>query len=279
MNGGTLRRPGSGFTIVEVMIVLAVTSAMFVAAAVLISGRQNITAFNQSTRALQTQLQQIINEVGSGYYLNDGTVACAKGGPAGGPKLTAGSTEQGANVDCIFLGKVIQFAVDGTDPEEYNVYTVLGLRGSALNPSLDLSSAKARLLAKGTAAGDAAVPDVFDTKKMQYGLQVSKVYYNNNTGNAIGAVGFTSSLSSLGSADGSQQVNVLALSGTGLHAAKATAVSQINAGLATAVMNPADGVQVCVNSGSTKQSALLSIGGAGRQGVVDLRIYTNQDCT
>ena len=282
------RRPARGFTIIEVLIVLAVTGALLLAAMLLINGRQRNTAFNQSIRNIQTELQQIINEVGSGYYPNNGNLSCDRGGPAGGTKLSAGTTEQGANVNCVFMSKVAQFAVGTEDPEPYNIYTLVGLRGTTVSPSVDLKTSKARVIASGTAAGDAVVPDAFETNLLQYGLSVSKMYYSNAAGSRvadIAAVGFTMNVSSLGDADGSQRVEVVAIPGTALHVSKATGVQQINDRLATidssaagTLINPPGGVQICLNSGGTIQSGLISIGGSDRQGSVDLQIFNTKDC-
>src|SRR4051794_22929500 len=85
-----------GFTIVEVMIVLAVSGLLLGGAIVVIGGKQNQTAFNQSVRQVQAQIQQRINEVATGFYDNEGNIRC--NGAGGIVTLTAGGgTEQGAN--------------------------------------------------------------------------------------------------------------------------------------------------------------------------------------
>jgi type II secretory pathway pseudopilin PulG len=271
------RGKSGGFTIVEILIVLTVSMALFLSAVLLINGKQNETSFNQAIHSVQTQLQQIVNDVGSGYYPNNGTIACTSSG--GKPLLSStGSDSQGTNQDCLFLGKVVQFAVGVSDPEIFNVYTVTGLKDSSSGPTTDLTSAQARLIAQGT--GDpASVPDVFDSDQLQYGLTVSKMYYNGVTGNSISAVGFTSNLASLSAGDGSQQVNVIAIPNTTLHTDKVSAVKQIDDNLTSSVMNPTGGVQICFNSGGTKQSGLISIGDDGQLGTIDLTIFDSPGCT
>src|SRR6187551_190361 len=107
MKGG---RKSSGFTIVETLIVLAVTGGLFVAAAAMISGRQTRTEFEQSVRKIHAQIQQTINEASIGYYPNKNNFSCAAGGS--GPIITAASpASQGQNEGCMFLGKVMQFQV------------------------------------------------------------------------------------------------------------------------------------------------------------------------
>ena len=72
----SLKTPLPGFTVIEVMIVLAVTGLLFISSVALISGKQNQTAFDQSIRQIQSQIQQIINEVSIGFYPNLGDVQC-----------------------------------------------------------------------------------------------------------------------------------------------------------------------------------------------------------
>lgn len=275
-NGGGFN--ASGFTIIEVLIVLAVTSSLFIMAVYLIGGKQNVAAYNQAIRNVQTELQQVIGEVSSGYYPHNGNMKCSDGGPGGEPLLEPGATEQGSNTNCLFLGKVLQFSVLGTDPEEYYVYTIAGLRGTSASPTVDLASAKARLIAKATGEGATDIPDIFDNKRLLYGLTVSDMYYDNNPGNDIGAVGIVSSLRSLGDEDRSQKVNVVAIPGTARNQSKEDGVFNINDNLAAAIVNPPGGVQICFNSGGTQQSGLISIGGDGRQDIIRFTGFAKLDC-
>src|SRR5688572_4270761 len=72
----SLRAPRRGFTVVEVLIVLAITGLLFVSAAVMIAGRQNRTAFEQSVRNIHSQIQAAIDEVIVGHYPNNGNFDC-----------------------------------------------------------------------------------------------------------------------------------------------------------------------------------------------------------
>ncbi|HEX8183045.1 MAG TPA: hypothetical protein VF575_05595 [Candidatus Saccharimonadales bacterium] len=275
----------AGFTIVETMIVLLVTSALFASAAALINGRQNATYFSQSIRDVQTQMQRVISDVGSGYYPNDGSIKCETGGPGGGVSLTSGVAEQGTNKGCIFLGKIMQFGVTpSTDPEVFNEYTVVGLSGAGSVAGRNLAEAKARVVAR--AAGEpASVPnDSFEQRKLLYGLTVSKMYYDGVATNNIRAFGFSSRLNSLADDDPSQQLDLVAIPSNPAPVDTANGVRQINgslinaAGFPAAVVNPSKGIQICFNSGSTDQSGLITLGGSNRQGSVQLKIYEGRNC-
>src|SRR5688572_7392102 len=84
----TARGP-RGFTVIEVLIVMVVTGMLFVSAAILIAGRRAQTEFNQGIRQVQSQIQQVISEVATGYYPNPNTFRCTPGDS--GPVLTSGT--------------------------------------------------------------------------------------------------------------------------------------------------------------------------------------------
>ncbi len=112
--------------------------------------------------------------------------------------------------------------------------------------------------------------------------------------NDIGAIAIVKSLSNIsmtGTSDsGSTQVNVVPIKGTSLHAAPdpATTIGVINTndhasspdiGLGDGEVNPSSGTKICFVSGGTNQSALLTIGGNGRQLSVTLAIKENATCS
>src|SRR5688572_13139275 len=93
-----------GFTVIEVIIVLAISGALFVSAAIMISGRQNQTAFDQSVQQIHSQIQQALNEVSAGYYPNNTDFQCTALVSGSPPTISSGSASQGTNSGCIFLG-------------------------------------------------------------------------------------------------------------------------------------------------------------------------------
>jgi prepilin-type N-terminal cleavage/methylation domain-containing protein len=126
MNGG--RRP-QGYTIIEVMIVLAISGVMFVIAASFISGKEASSAFTEGTNEFASQLQTYISQVTDGQY-SDVNLTCNVAVP--GNTLTfntaaSGSSIQGTNSQCDFLGKFIHFSVS-SDPTSYEVFSLAGAR-------------------------------------------------------------------------------------------------------------------------------------------------------
>lgn len=267
-----------GFTVIEVLIVLAVTGALFTSAALLISGRQRQTQFNQSIRQIQSQIQQAINEVAIGYYSDANSFRCTA--TATGPSLTAaGSTDQGTNSGCIFLGKALQFRVAGSDPEQFATYTVAGLQKRVGSEAEVVSLAEARpRVSESLTSRNTPMPG---------GLTTTRMWYNNGSDVNVGAVAFVSSLAQYSSGSivsGSQQVNVVPIGGTLINRTKAQTETAINSNLDNGTsapaspVNPTRGVFMCFVSGGTNQSGLISIGNNGRQLSVTLTIKSNTTC-
>jgi type II secretory pathway pseudopilin PulG len=205
------RNKSGGYTIVEVMIFLAVSGFMFFAAAVFINGKQSNSEFRQSMNDLATSIQQTINDVSSGYYPSNSNFKCTTDNLGNPPSFTTGTTTQGENQGCVFIGKVIQFNTadenGAKDPRSYTVYSIAG-RQTVKEP--------------GTAAPTSFVeakPTVinYDTvtskETIHWGTEVTKVFENNQS-NPVGAIGFFGSFANYSATSlnaGAQTLTVLTL--------------------------------------------------------------------
>lgn len=286
----------SGFTIIETMIVLAVTGFMLLAALYLVLGQQNKVEFSQSIREAESAIQQVINEVGTGFYPNPGNLKCTAN--AGGLELSNGSSAQGTNSDCIFLGKALQFGNPSTDSrQQYIVHSIAG----RLDNSGELVKAYPTSVAPGDVTnntGGPNFPDASTTEYLLYGLEVVSMEYFNtpgSTGVPIGAVAFVSELGTFlnpGYETGTQQITLIPVGGSedgngSFVTDKAKVVDKINNNLTNPALsppNPKGGVAICFASGSTEQSGLITIGnntsgGSGRSLAVSLTIKNTKDCT
>lgn len=283
-------RLANGFTIVETMIVLAVTGALFVAIAASLTGRQNSAEFTHAIQSVQSQLQQIIDQVPDGNF-PDQQVGCIAG--AGGSSLvfSTGGT-QGTNTPCIFLGKVVQLHVHnagGLSTEQYQVYTIAGLNNLQGSAAAPFAAVKPTVVQVG--GNYAAYSTAVD---LEYGLQTVWMRSDNNpacTSQAcsIGAVGFLMEPGQAGNtgtgySSGAQQIDLIPIRTTALNQDLSTAVTGIQYPkpglgglqdqnlLTAAPINPVSGVQICFASGTTNQSGLITIGSSGRQLAVKLSI-------
>lgn len=274
----------AGFTIIETLIVLAVTGFMFLSAILLFAGQSRKVEFVQAVQDIQAQLQQTISEVGAGYYPNTG-FNC--NGISGNVTLTRGNNAQGSNTGCIFLGKVVQFGVRNTDPEQYHIYSVAGLQVNA--GSLD--SAEPVAIAPGGATNTPVdFPDATERKHLNYGLTADSMQYvHNGVTRQIGAVAFISSLGEYSGGQlmsGTQQVNLIPVggsaNGTTLDTDPPAVVDAINRYMADESVSPkmpSGGVRICFASGGTEQSGLITIGSNGRNLSVKLDIKSTRNCT
>lgn len=252
------RPPTAGFTIVETMIVLAVTAALFLAVATTIAGRENSNQFTDAINDIRAQMQQTIGDVQSGYYPNLGNFSCI--GNPGGIDIVGGTSEQGTNGACVFLGKVMQFGLDNGSLQNYEIYSVAGAREATT-----LSGANPTVVAPSTAKP--GTPDNGVVQTLHYGLRAVKAAYG--TANVpVGAVAFLTDVSagdaSAAYQGGSAGINVYGLQDTVLTKNKLQAAELINQAMrvpAKAVKNPAGGVKICFQSGGTQQYGLITIGG------------------
>ncbi|HWT56172.1 MAG TPA: type II secretion system protein [Candidatus Microsaccharimonas sp.] len=159
-------KESAGFTIVETLIVLAVSAILAVSAMLLVAGRQAKTQFAVGANDLKQQLEQIINETRSGYYPGNGDFTCTPHTGAGGtPLITGGAAAQGTNAGCIFLGKAVEFGVP--DFQSFATYPLVGNRQDMSNQEVSSYSA----------AKAVALTSHVDSSKTEGGLQFSKVTY------------------------------------------------------------------------------------------------------
>jgi hypothetical protein len=139
-----MQRVSDGYTIIEVLIFLAISGVILGTSMVFLSGRESSTRFSQSMRDIQSKVQDWINDVPTGFAgavtsPGSGNVNCkliAKGGKDI-PKIDATGGGVSPSPECIFLGKVIQFTDrvgppaigQATDQEkQVFVYSVFGRR-------------------------------------------------------------------------------------------------------------------------------------------------------
>lgn len=165
MNGG---KSHAGYTIVEVMIVLAVSGIMFLIAANFISGKQARTAFTSGTNTFTSRMQEVATQVQTGQYsdVNFGCTATATS-----ISINSNDTNsQGTNSDCIFMGKFIHFSVGG-DTKKYDVMMLAGKDGETTYDS-------ARAITPGAdSQGTLDLTSHFDVPQ---GLEVKKVMVGGN---------------------------------------------------------------------------------------------------
>lgn len=118
-----------GYTIVEVLIVMAVSGFMFVIAANFINGKQERTSFQVASNEMASRIQEVIDQVSNGEY-TDIPFTCSVNGS--NLKFAAGGGP-GTNDTCVFLGKVVRLAEAG-ERNKYEVFSIAGTREASGAP-------------------------------------------------------------------------------------------------------------------------------------------------
>ncbi len=128
----------AGYTMTEVMIVLAVSGATFVMIALAFSGRQARVEFTRAVRDFEAQLQNIMSNVSAGHYQSEAVNCNAPLAPGDYPVIAPYNPVTDTKT-CIFLGRIVKPSITGTSSE---ISTVLGRRRVSDKYVESLSEAK-----------------------------------------------------------------------------------------------------------------------------------------
>lgn len=191
----------NGYTVLELMIVIAVSASMFITVAIAFGGRQQQIQFTQAVRDLDARIVDTINDVSTGYYGNSGTIKCtvdatsATARPAvDGTVAAATADSQGSSDDCVFVGKAIQFApLTSTDPgtpqpDFINIYNVIGRRKNSGATTNSLQDARPRAVAPTDASNALNLDSQVSKIPLQWGIQITDIV--DNAANTYGTIGF-----------------------------------------------------------------------------------------
>ena len=262
MKGGKRHQ---GYTIVEVMIVLAVSGVMFIIAANFVSGKQARTAFTQGVNTLAADIQSSIESVVDGEY-TDIPLNCN----AGSNPMTftsAGSTTQGTNSACIFLGTLLHFnATNGQSSDIASNYDVLALAGSKTDPILGgpLTMLSHSYLTAITTPHSTAASDLTRSHTTPQALDVNGMditFFDGTGGTGVYNIGFVQGLGSQTTAPGSydsgaQTISMIGDPGIGTLPSSAAAISQTSVHTASKAI-------ICLTDGT--RFAHITIGDNGNQ--------------
>jgi prepilin-type N-terminal cleavage/methylation domain-containing protein len=272
----------AGFTIIETMIVLAVTGLLFVLIASTWAGRQRQNEFKTASNEIRSRIQQTISDVQNGYFPGNGGFSCQNSATANlqlkSPPVVTASGNQGTNEACVFLGKIVQFGNNNATADGYRTFPVAALR-NPLDPS-DFKSTKPTVLAPSSLNG--SMMDLSTLGSMQYGLTVEsiKATYNGSTQdvNAVGFISKNGSIDAQGDMEsGSQQIDLYAFRGVAGTVDVKNGVSGLSDSLNTKLLNTSSyyknvPISICFKSGGTNQYAIITLGSGSRQLQAELQI-------
>jgi hypothetical protein len=272
-------RRDSGYTIVETMFFLVITTAMFVMLAITMGGRQATTQFVQSVNDTQLSIQGIFDDVRNGTFEHTPGYGCV-GGPTG-PTITAGTKSLGEDDQCVFLGKLMSFEKKAGN-SGLRAFTVLSNRTADNTNPFDavrnITAAIPRALLSDASKLDA------DTKyyPIFWGSDVDKVYIPSSNDDLtvskyVKAFGIFNSLSGLGRFTESSYNNsdfIIFTSDDNINSYNydeiVQSIDQMSQTPASYVVNDQRGIVVCISADSRK--AYLRIGANGDTELVTLNL-------
>jgi prepilin-type N-terminal cleavage/methylation domain-containing protein len=207
-----------GYTILEVMIVLAVSGVMFLIAATFINGKQARTTFTAGVNEMASQLQDVLEQVSDGKY-SDIPLGCnVTDSGKTSVHFTGSSPGQGANSDCVFVGKIVHFYASGSsNPESYEILPLAQPRVNPHDSSLltDLTNTYVKAIYQ------TGTVDLSTQSDTPHKLDIEKVTVVDDSGTSTTAadnVGFALSLGSAASggatfSSGAQNLNLIYVPG------------------------------------------------------------------
>ena len=266
---------------VEVMIVLGVSLALFTSMSYLFSGRIQASRFNTAVQEFDSDIRRVASEVTTGFYPDFVGFDCSENITGGyGLSFSSGATTdaQGTRDKCMFLGKVI--AMGG---EDFHIFSIAGKRTDT--SGLVVSSLNE---AEPTVVYGSGV-DFTDRRSTKYGLNIDSVCIITDSGcTPSPGFGFLLSIrgtNDLGTLTGDtvtdSSVELWAIDGSPISFDQPTEAadaitSSFETGDYDAMRNPSGGVRICIESGTTSQWAVITVGGGNRTLSTDLQIENSR---
>ena len=288
------RRPNNrGFTIIETLIFLVVSSFVFIAAISQYSNQQHAVQFRQGVRDIQSQLQSMISDVATSYTPDISTYNCTAD-TLNNPLVMTPASSPPDNSGCIFLGKAIgvgndvycdKSSVDNC--ARYSIIPIIGRRNYYSTPTAvgqPVSTFKqAQPLALSTClthgdywdsipcgsstlpGGPTSRPDLAKRSRF-HNVGVYRMFVRNMDGSSkqnIGAIAFMQNLDSTSSTS-INNVNLVWLDVPFLYNTESNvtdAISKLGSSASDATyINPPYGVTLCIMDGYGQKSAIM-VGG------------------
>lgn len=252
----------AGYTIIESLIFLAVSAAIAVSAMILVSGQQSKTEFTQAVREFESQLQDMSNDVSTGFSSISGDTCWIN---AAGVLQTSGAPPPQRR--CVFIGRVLQ--LNGGASNNMITRTLVGKQFNASGDDVaDLVE-----------AGPVVYPSATLTDTLPGGMKLGKIKCSECANpTTIRAFAFVTTFNGGNLTSGSAHTDIVPIDQVAIPPVYSPAAT-LAASMTT--INPASGLTICLLSGGTNQHAEFTIGGTSGQLVINTVIdsgNTAGDC-
>ena len=247
-----LRSYRGGYTIVETLIYLGVTSLLFASAAILISGQQARTEYNQTIREIESYITDINNDISTGYYPTTG-VGCTS---TGGVPTVSGGGSLGSNGGCLFLGRLLHVVPGGANEHTIDVLTIVGSRlNSAGDESVDIFDANARIFPA----------ELRESREFSEVISFKWARFTN--GGSTAAFGLTSTLQPLLAVNnsGSTVARLIAVDGTSVGGTSSGDLATIFE--SKGITDDPGQIEICVESNAHDAHSIITIDQSAAGGV------------
>ncbi|MEI7683131.1 MAG: hypothetical protein WCJ24_02410 [Candidatus Saccharibacteria bacterium] len=263
----------AGYTIVETMIFLIISSVLLLSVIGMFSGRTQRTQFTQSVQGLATRITTTSNEVSTGTYPEIPSFDCTNNGGVPHLSTSAATVNQGSRDGCIFIGKIMNFTVNpnctdiATDScDNTDIYTVVGVRElDTISHTVvtTLSGAKPKMVTNPV--------NLTSNFRLANGTRVTGAYLRDSSGTLtlISAVGFFQGFGGSYSSDGNLSSGSQSLGVWYLKPSISPIAPRSDSDISTMLdtnrvysLGSAEGIVVCLQSGNRDQRSSIGIGDA-----------------
>ncbi len=244
----------AGYTIIEVMIVLAVSSAIFFVAYGSVSGKQASTAFTTGTNEFATKLRTIISQIQNGQY-TDVSIGC----DSSATNISFNSSVPKNN--CVFIGKFLHFSLNG-DNTKYEIFSIVGSSGATT-----LAGARATPV---TSSIIPTNPELTTQETTPQNLQISSIK-NTLNGSSYWGIGFFQSLSDTDAYGSAQPVYLSFAPNLGSNSTQIAAASLLN----SSSLTQTNSATICMTDGKRFANIVLGDATGAGQMNVDLKVVAS----
>lgn len=286
MRGG--KSGSQGFTILEVIIALAIAVGFLAIAIYTFSGKQNQATFDQSVREAQSVIQKDISNVINGSESSQSNFTCSDSGTNTPPNIVSGSGSIGSNSGCVFLGTAINFQdpTASPTPSNFTKYSIVGRQcdiglntPSNCSPPVSIQNSDPIPLAPGTLAADSTSPDDSVTSTFGGGLTVNWIK-DTSSPTVCGGGSHPGTIAFLTNPSNSQQLDLYVVCSSVLGNNNSPQMVDKIYNYFQNPRTPSTQAQICLSSSTTNQSGLLTISQGSGQLQTDLTIHTgNLTCS